>query len=99
MVIINSKEIAPRITNSTLFRYASSKGIGVSKILTLLEDITPADLVGVFVFAAKVEGIEVTEDEIWNEFDNRSEVFQEIANHFSEQLTPNLPDEGAKKKK
>lgn len=99
MVIINGKELAPKITNSVLFRYASSKGVGVSKIITLLEDITPADLVGVFVFAAKLQKIEITEDEVWDEFDRRSDVFQELANHLTEQLVPVLPEQETKKKK
>lgn len=98
MVTIKGKDISPRITNSVLFRYASKKGVGVSKLITLLEDITPADLVGVFVFAANIEGTEITEQDIWDELDTRMDVFQEMANHLTEQLVPKLPEETTKKK-
>lgn len=97
MVIINGKEYAPKITNSVLFRYASHKKIGISKLITLLEDITPADLVGVFVFAQNLQGEQLTDELVWNELDSRIEVFEELANHLTSQLSPNLPEEKVKK--
>lgn len=98
MVIINGKEFAPKISNSVLMRYASYIGVGVSKLITLLEDITPANLVGVFVFAARLEKLELTEDEVWEAIDDDMNLFSELANHLTNQLTTNIPDEGKKKK-
>jgi hypothetical protein len=97
MVTINERAYSPKISNSVLFRYASYKKIGVSKLITLLEDITPADLVGVFVFAQNLEGEQLTDELVWKEVDNRIEVFEELANHLTSQLSPNLPEEKGKK--
>lgn len=98
MVTINNKQYDPKIKNSHLLRYASISGVGVTQLLTLLENITPAFLVGVFVFAANKEGIKITEDEIWDEYDRRQEVFNELAEHLNQNLIPQIEETGPKKK-
>ena len=97
MVTIKGREYNPKITNSVLLRYAAHVKIGVSTLITLLGDITPDHLVGVFVFAAKLQGATLTEEEVWQELDNRFEVFGELANHLTTELSPAIP-EGEQKK-
>lgn len=97
MVTIKGTDYNPKITNSVLLRYAAHVKIGVSTLITLLGDITPDHLVGVFVFAAKLQGDTLTEADVWEELDNRFEVFGELANHLTNQLSPAIPESEQKK--
>ena len=98
MITLEGREYFPKITNSVLFKYAALKGMGVGKLVSLLGDITPDHLVGVFVFAINQQGGDITEQMIWDELDERIEIFSEMANCLTEQLTPNVPLSEQKKR-
>ena len=83
---VGSKELNPKLKISVIGRYASSRGISLSRIDKLLRDMTMDDLVGLFVFACEASGETVTMDEVYDEIDNRNESLAEIANMISEQL-------------
>jgi hypothetical protein len=83
---IGSKELHPKIKISVIGRYASSRGISLTRIEQLLSDMTMDDLVGLFVFACEASGTPVTVNEVYDEIDNRPESLGEIANLISEQL-------------
>jgi hypothetical protein len=98
MLTIQGVEYNLKITNSVLFRYASSQNMGVGKLVSLLQDITPDHLVGVIVFAINQSGGNVTTDMVWTEIDERIEVFTEMANVLNEQLNSNVPASEQKKR-
>jgi hypothetical protein len=99
MFTIKGKEYNPRIDNNTLFDYASFKGIGIVKLFSLLEDITPDHLKGVIVFAATKENLGINMDDINNEINNRIEFISELMLHLAENLTPKVPESEETKKK
>jgi hypothetical protein len=99
MFTIKGKEYNPRIDNNTLFDYASFKGIGIAKLFSLLEDITPDHLKGVIVFAATREGLGINMDDVNDEINQRIEVMAEMIVHLSENLTPKVPESEETKKK
>lgn len=105
MVIIKGKEYAPRIALSTIILYCRKEGIGVSKFITLLNDIPLADMVGVFVFAARDKDakLQLTEADFYEELDSGNQkIIEDLITYFSEQVQANIPqseiDEDPKKK-
>jgi hypothetical protein len=99
MFTIKGKEYNPRIDNNTLFDYASFKGIGIAKLFSLLEDITPDHLKGVIVFAATKENLGINMDDINEEINQRIEFISELMLHLAENLTPKVPESEETKKK
>ena len=98
-VIIKGVSYAPKIKNSTLLRYSSERKQNPSEIIALLENGSPVEMVGLFIFAAKVEGVIIQENDIWDEVDERVECFTEMAEHFTNELMPKVPEKSGTKKK
>lgn len=97
MVTIKGKNYAPKMTISVIGRYGSSKKIGLSQIFTLLDDVSLTDLVGLFVFACHLEGHDVTDQDLYDEMDERQEVLTELAEHMRDQLEPKIKEEEGSK--
>ncbi|MBK6563776.1 MAG: hypothetical protein IPG18_00945 [Saprospiraceae bacterium] len=51
MVTIKGKGYNPLFKKQLLFRYFSSKKIGLGQLSNVMENITSDDLIGIFVFA------------------------------------------------
>lgn len=83
---VGSKEYFPKISISVIGRYASSKGISLAQMDKLLNNLTMDDLVSLFVYAANKEGEQITDDDVYNEIDDRAESLAELAQHISDQL-------------
>jgi hypothetical protein len=59
--------------------------------------VSLTDLVGLFVFSCHLEGHDVTDQDLYDEMDERQEVLTELAEHMRDQLEPKIKEEeGAK---
>lgn len=99
MVTINGKEYIPKIDNVTVLQYASYLKVGISKLEPLLEDPTPAFLVGVVVFALRAENYNVSENDLWDEIRKRPAVLPELLQCIATSLQAYIPEEEQAKKK
>lgn len=94
MVTIKGKGYNPLFKKQLLFRYFSSIKIGLGQLSNVMENITSDDLIGIFVFAcndAKIE--DITVNDVYDEIDERDEVFGELADWLGGELN----DDGKKK--
>ena len=99
MISIKGVEYNPRIDNNVLMDYASSKGIGIQKLFSSLQDPTPDMLSGLVVFAAAAQGLKINMQDVRDEIAARLDFVGELVLHYSEQLSPNVPEEEQTKKK
>ena len=96
---VGRKELTPKLRLSTIGRYASKKGVPLTKLEQLLNNLTLDDFVELFVFACTTSGEEVTVDDVYNEMDERPDMLVELANYISVQLSgEGQPVKAGKKK-
>ena len=87
-MVINGKECSPRITNSVIIRYCEQNGIALSDLAKVMSTVSYSFAAGLFVYAAKKEGKEVSMDDIDNELDNRIEFLNDLVLYVAQQLAP-----------